>query len=132
MKQTFINEIGTIDTSNTYLRGGLIEVHIPVNEASDEMAEVLDKCVADFLEKHPTVPEEKIFFDIGIAYNVGEFVENIAPEFSLSIIAWEEDEEIKDNGAVEFYEEIPITFTAEDKQKMIEIICDAFRKTVMK
>lgn len=77
-----------------------------------------------------TNPKEKVHFNIGITYKVGKFVENVAPEFSLSIIVWEEDEEIKDNGAVESYDEIPITFTDSDRQTIIDLICDSFRETV--
>lgn len=129
-KRELIDGIGTVTASESYVRGGMMEIHIMVDILDEPLISILDKCSEDFLEKHPTIPDDEVFFDIGIGFSLGKLIDTDS-EFTLSIIVFHGSADDED-GVAEFYDEIPVEFDEEDEQKIRQMICDAFNRTVMK
>lgn len=87
MKRNILKDLGTINIEKLEIIGGWIEIFIPVDVASKELDEVLEKCEAGFREKHPEVKE--ITFDMSLVFSMGY----ANPEFELQIMIFDSDSE---------------------------------------
>ena len=112
MKRNILKNIGTINIEKLEVIGGQLEVFIPVEVTSKELDAVLEKCEADFREKHPAVKEE-ISFNLNLVFSMGY----ANPEFELQIMLFDDSESILEEYDNYFIGDIELS---EDQRKQIK------------
>ena len=121
---TKIKNLGTVVLDSVSVDNGQIEVHVPIDDISEQLDGVIDKCIADFMGKHENVKSsDELVFDVRVVFSFGNFKDNT--EFSLFIIVWNESDD-----EAEFYEEIPVSFDEEDSKKIKKIIWDGLGESL--
>ena len=121
---TKIKNLGTVVLDSVSVDNGQIEVHVPIDDITEQLDGVIDKCIADFMGKHENVKSsDELVFDVRVVFSFGNFKDNT--EFSLFIIVWNESDD-----EAEFYEEIPVSFDEEDSKKIKKIIRDGLGESL--
>ena len=121
---TKIKNLGTVVLDRVSVDNGQIEVHVPIDDITEQLDGVIDKCIADFMGKHENVKSsDELVFDVRVVFSFGNFKDNT--EFSLFIIVWNESDD-----EAEFYEEIPVSFDEEDSKKIKKIIWDGLGESL--
>lgn len=121
---TKIKNLGTVVLDSVSVDNGQIEVHVPIDDITEQLDGVIDKCMADFMGKHENVKSsDELVFDVRVVFSFGNFKDNT--EFSLFIIVWNESDD-----EAEFYEEIPVSFDEEDSKKIKKIIWDGLGESL--
>ncbi len=121
---TKIKNLGTVVLDSVSVDNGQIEVHVPIDDITEQLDGVIDKCIADFMGKHENVKSsDELVFDVRVVFSFGNFKDNT--EFSLFIIVWNESDD-----EAEFYEEIPVSFDEEDSKKIKKIIWDGLGESL--
>ena len=126
---TKIKNLGTVNLSGVSVGDGQIEVHVPIDDVSEQLNKVFDECVADYIKKHSNVGSAgELFFDVRVVFYCGcfRYGNKDEAEFSLILIVWQKSDE----DTAEFYEDIPITFDAEDARKIKKVIWDGLGETL--
>ena len=124
---TKINELGTIILDGVSIRDGQIEVHVPIDECSEQLESVLDDCTRRYMNEHNNVNSfEDLYFDISIVFTCGGFRNGRQDEaeFQLAVIVWQRSDDVTGKDTAEFYEEIPVSLSEEDSKKIRRIIWD--------
>ena len=71
---TKIKNLGTVNLSGISIGDGYIEVHIPIDDATDQMERVFDECIADYIKKHDNVESaDELMFDVRVVFSCGGF-----------------------------------------------------------
>ena len=122
-----IKTLGTINLSGVSVGHGQIEVHIPIENVSDQLDRVFDECTADYMKTYGDVEScSELNFDVRVVFSCGGFVfgnRNHA-EFNLLIIVWQKSDDTTGRDTAKFYEEITVLFDSEDTKKIKRIIWD--------
>ena len=54
---TKFKSLGVVDLDGASIGDGQIEVHMPIDEAAEQLEKVLDKCTEDYLKEHKNVSQ---------------------------------------------------------------------------
>lgn len=124
---TKFKSLGVVELDGVCINGGQIEVHIPVDEVSEQLEKVLDECVKLYIQKHDKATMEELNFDIRVILSCGNFCrgDGKEAEFHLFIVVWQKSDEETGKDTAEFYEEIPVSFSAEETRRIKKIIWDS-------
>ena len=124
---TNFKSLGVVELDGVCINGGQIEVHMPVDEVSEQLKNVLDECVKSYAEKHTGVVMEDLNFDVRVVLSCGNFCMNVGneSEFNLFIVVWQKKDEETGKDTAEFFEEIPVSFSAEESKRIKKIIWDS-------
>lgn len=118
--RTYIETLGAVVLEDVSVSTGHLEVHVPIENNAGELDDILDTCADDYMSKHPNVmSSDELYFDVSIVFLWGGY-EGLSSEFSLCVVVWQRTDE----DTAEFYEEIPIEFTADGSRKIKKIIWD--------
>lgn len=126
-RTTNFKSLGVVELDGVCINGGQIEVHMPVDEVSEQLENVLDECVKSYTQKHTGVVMEDLNFDVRVVLSCGNFCRNDGnePEFNLFIVAWQKKDEETGKDTAEFFEKIPVSFSAEESKRIKKIIWDS-------
>lgn len=123
---TKFKSLGVVELDGVCINGGQIEVHMPVDEVSEQLENVLDECVKSYIQKHTGVVMEDLNFDVRVMLSCGNFCRNgNEPEFNLFIVVWQKKDEETGKDTAEFFDEIPVSFSAEEAKRIKKIIWDS-------
>lgn len=126
-RTTVIENLGTVNLEGVRIGSGQIEVHVPIDMASEQLDKVTDECVNNYMKQYQNVKsEEELNFDVRVVFSCGSFrnANKDEAEFNLLIIIWQKSDDETENDTTEFYEEIPVSFNSEDSKKIRKIIWD--------
>lgn len=124
---TKIGNFGEVNLKGVSLGDGQIEVHVPIDDASDKLESVVDNCIKDYMKKNKNVKsQEDILFDVRIVFSFGGFSTPSSSEFTILIIIWQESNE----ETAECYCDIPVNLDTEDITILKKIIWDSLGEAI--
>ena len=117
---TKLKTLGVVDLKGASIGDGQIEVHMPVEEVSEQLKKVLGNCTEAYMKRYEDANAENLNYDIRVVLAYGNFCKGNGKEveFSLLVTVWEDSER------VEMYDEIPVLFTEEEKDIVKKILWD--------
>lgn len=124
---TKLKSLGIIELDGVSVNGGQIEVHIPISEVSEQLEKVLDECAKLYVQKYDKVTVEDLNFDVRVVLSCGNFCrgDEKETEFDLFVVVWQQNDDETGKDTAEFYEEIPVLFSAEETRRIKKIVWDS-------